>query len=71
MAKKTKTRKVLSSEEKTLKALHGLFILHAAQLQIGGKEMRQILGIGMNEITPTLKIVLKAIKKQSKAEKKQ
>ena len=70
MAKKTRTRKVLSMEEKTLKALHALLILNAAQLQIGGKEIRKMLGVNMNEITPTLKVAIKAIKKQGKGERK-
>ena len=70
MAKKTRTRKVLSMEEKMLKALHALLILNAAQLQIGGKEIRKMLGVNMNEITPTLKVAIKAIKKQGKGEKK-
>jgi hypothetical protein len=63
MAKKSR----LSSEDKMLKAMHGLFILQAAQLRMSGGDMRKILGIGMNEVTPILKASNRAIKKAGQA----
>jgi hypothetical protein len=59
---KGRTRKTLGVEEKTLKALHALFILQAAQLQIGNREIRKVLGVGMNEITAATKEIKKAMK---------
>lgn len=67
---KNRTRKVLSQDEKVLKALHALFILQAAQLRINGHEMRKLLGVAMKDITSITKAVNKAIKKQIIAEKR-
>ena len=53
MAKRNK----IVSDDKTLRVMNGLFILQAAQAGMGGAEMRKILGIGMNEVTPILKVV--------------
>lgn len=63
---KTRERKDLSIEEKTLKALQGMLILQAANIELSGSEIRKILGINMNEITPILKAATKAIKKHLK-----
>ena len=63
---KNRTRKVLSGEEKLLKALQGMFILQAASMQMSGAEIRKILGINMNEITPILKAASKAMKNHPK-----
>ena len=65
---KNRTRKVLTGEEKILKALQGMFILQAAHMQMSGKEIRKILGINMNEITPILKAASKAMKNHKKAD---
>jgi hypothetical protein len=56
--------KVNSTEDKVLRAMHGLFILQAAQIGMTGAEMRKILGIGMNEVTPTFKAVNRLLKKK-------
>lgn len=67
MAKnKKRERKDLGVEEKTMKALQGIFILQAANIELSGGEIRKILGINMNEITPIVKVATKAIKKYSK-----
>jgi hypothetical protein len=60
MPKKNK----LSTDEKLLKAMHGLFILQAAQSGMSGGDMRKVLGIAMNEVTPILKIANRAVKKR-------
>lgn len=46
--------------------MQGLFIMQAAQIGMGGAEIRKILGIGMNEVTPVLKMANKALKKREK-----
>lgn len=60
-----------SFEDKLLRAFHSLFILNAAQLGMGGAEMRRILGIAMNDVTPVLKAVNRALKKQEKQRRNQ
>jgi hypothetical protein len=66
MAKKNRP----SAEEKLLRAMHGLFILQAAQVGLSGAEMRKILGVGMSDVTPVLKASNRAIKKRDKEAKK-
>jgi hypothetical protein len=55
--------KANSTEDKVLRAMHGLFILQAAQIGMTGAEMRKILGIAMNEVTPTFKVINRLLKK--------
>ena len=61
-------RKILTPEEKTQKALNAVFVILALQLEVGTHEIRKILGVGMNEITPVAKAVAKALKKRAKRE---
>jgi hypothetical protein len=65
MAKKNKkrTRKDLSLEEKTLRTLQANFIFQALSIKMNGKDIRKILSVNMNEISPILKPIAKAIKK--------
>ena len=58
----------MTGEEKILKTLQGMFILQATHMQMSGKEIRKILGINMNEITPILKAASKAMKNHKKAD---
>ena len=63
---KTRERKDLSVEEKIMRALQGILILQAANIGLSGGEIRKILRINKNEITPILKAATKAIKKHTK-----
>lgn len=63
MAKRNRS----STEEKLLRATHSLFILEATRLGVSGADMRKILGIGMSEVTPAMKIFNRALKKLEKA----
>jgi hypothetical protein len=56
-----------SAEERTSKVLNALFVMQAAQLGISGAEIRKILGIAMNDVSPTLKVVNKALRNREKA----
>jgi hypothetical protein len=66
MKNKKRVRKDLSTEEKILKTLQGIFILQSYQMQIKGKEIRKILNVNMNEITPIIKLITKVNKKKNK-----
>jgi hypothetical protein len=61
---KNKTRATLSSDEKLYRAARGLFILMARQVDMGNKEMREILGGDQAEIDAVAKVVNKALRKQ-------
>lgn len=63
---KSKKRVTLTTEEKLYKAIQGLFILHARQIDMGNKEMREILGVDQTEIGTIAKLVNKALKKNEK-----
>jgi hypothetical protein len=56
-----------TSEEKTQRILNSIFILQAAQLGLSGAEIRKILGIGMGEVTLTMKAVTRAQRKRATA----
>ena len=64
MTKKNKkrVRKDLSLEEKTLRTLQANFIFQALSIKMDGKSIRKILSVNMNEISPILKPIAKAIK---------
>lgn len=63
---KNKKRVVLTTEEKLYRAIQGLFILHARQIDMGNKEIREILGGDQANIDVVAKVVNKAIKKAEK-----
>jgi len=67
---KTRKRAVLTTEEKLYKAIQALFILHARQVDMGNKGMREILGVDQAEIDAVAKQVNRAIKKHGKGAKK-
>lgn len=66
MAKTNKKRTILSTDEKLLKALQALFILHARQIDMGNKEMREVLGGDQADVDAVAKVVNKALKKHGK-----
>jgi hypothetical protein len=66
---KTKKRVVLTTEEKLHKAVQALFVLHARQVDMGNKEMREILGGDQADIDAVAKVVNKALKKAQKQRK--
>jgi hypothetical protein len=63
---KTKTRTTLTADEKLYKAVQALFVLHARQVDMGNKEMREILGGDQASIDAVAKVVNKALKKVQK-----
>jgi hypothetical protein len=65
-----KKRVVLTAEEKLYKTVQALFILHARQIDMGNREMREILGCDQADIDAVAKIVNKAIKKHGKSTQK-
>lgn len=67
MAKKGMKRTVLNNEEKLLKAVQALFVLHARKVDMGSEEIRHILGIDKAEVNAVAKIVNKALKKAEKS----
>ncbi len=67
---KTRTRTILTAEEKLYKAVQALFILHARQVDMGNKEMREILGCDQADIDAVAKVVNKALKKAQKQQKR-
>lgn len=66
MAKKGTKRVLLTAEEKLLKATHALFILHARQVDMSNKDMREVLGIDQADIDAVAKIVNKALRNYGK-----
>lgn len=66
MAKKGAKRVILTTEEKLLKAMHALFVLHARQIDMSNKDMREILGIDQGDVDALAKVVNKALKKHGK-----
>ena len=67
---KTRTRTILTAEEKLYKAVQALFILHARQVDMGNKEMREILACDQADIDAVAKVVNKALKKAQKQQKR-
>jgi len=63
---RTKGRVMLRPEEKLYRAVCGLFILHARQLNMGNKEMREILGGDQADIDIIAKVVNKTLNKYGK-----
>ncbi|QQR82713.1 hypothetical protein IPJ70_01195 [Candidatus Campbellbacteria bacterium] len=61
-----KKRMALTTEEKLYKGVQALFILHARQVGMGNKEMREILGIDQADVDAVAKIVNKTIRKYGK-----
>ena len=62
-----KTRTNLSVEEKLYRAIQGLFVLQARQLDLGNEAIRQILGVDKAEVNSVAKLINKAIRKHGKA----
>jgi hypothetical protein len=66
---KNKKRAALTAEEKLYKATQALFILQARQLDMGNKEIREILGVDRGSVDAVAKVVNKALKKSKKPQK--
>lgn len=62
-----KKRVVLTPEEKLYKAIQALFVLHARQIDMGNKEIREILGGDQADIDAVAKVVNKALKRYGKS----
>jgi hypothetical protein len=63
MMKKVNKRIILTVEEKLLKAVQALFILHARQLDMSNKDVREILMVDQADVDVVAKLVNKAIRK--------
>ncbi|HCC05630.1 TPA: hypothetical protein DEP58_05035 [Patescibacteria group bacterium] len=63
---KNKKRVVLTLEEKLCKAVQVLFVLHARQIDMSNKEIRELLGGDQAEIDAVAKVINKAIKRYGK-----
>ena len=63
---KNKKRVVLTLEEKLCKAVQVLFVLHARQIDMSNKEIRELLGGDQAEIDEVAKVINKAIKRYGK-----
>ncbi len=63
----TKKRVVLTPEEKLYKATQALFVLHARQIDMSNKEMRELLGGDQADIDAAAKVVNKALKRYGKS----
>lgn len=61
-----KNRTRLTAEEKLYKAVQALFVLHARQIDMGNKDMRELLGGDQADIDAAAKVVNKALKKYGK-----
>jgi hypothetical protein len=58
--------KTLSLEEKTYRALQGIFIAQAIQMKVANADMQKVLGCGRPEVDAVAKIINKALKKHGK-----
>jgi DNA-binding transcriptional regulator LsrR (DeoR family) len=63
---KNRKRAALTAEDKLYKAVQALFILEARQLDMGNKEIREILGVDRANVDAVAKAVNKALKKFKK-----
>jgi len=63
---KNRKRAALTAEDKLYKAVQALFILEARQLDMGNKEIREILGVDRANVDAVAKAVKKALKKFKK-----
>lgn len=63
----TNKRVVLTLEEKLYRAIQALFILHARQIDMSNKEMRELLGGDQTDIDAAAKVVNKALKRHGKS----
>ena len=63
---KSKTRTLLNTDEKLYKAIQALFVLHARQIDMSNKDMREILSCDQADIDAIAKTVNKALKNHSK-----
>jgi transcriptional regulator len=66
---KNRKRAALTAEDKLYKAVQALFILEARQLDMGNKEIREILGVDRANVDAVAKAVNKALKKFKKPKK--
>lgn len=62
-----KKRVALTTEEKLYKTMRALFILHARQIDMSNREIRDILGVDRSEVNAVAKLVNKAIKRHGKS----
>jgi transcriptional regulator len=63
---KNRKRAALTAEDELYKAVQALFILEARQLDMGNKEIREILGVDRANVDAVAKAVNKALKKFKK-----
>lgn len=61
-----KARTRLTAEEKLYKAIQALFVLHARQIDMSNKEMRELLGGDQADIDAVAKVINKALKRHGK-----
>lgn len=65
---KNKKRTILTTEEKTCRAIQAIFILQARQADMRSAEIREILGVDKTEVSAVAKLVNKALRKTEKTQ---